>query len=152
VRKALLSIGVGLLPGIPGTYGSAVTAGVALLLHARAAVPLWLSAVVAVGFGVLVTLALAAPREGEDGDPSWVVTDEVAGQGIALLGAAGATRGVALPVAVSFVLFRILDVVKPGPVGRLERLPGAVGVLADDLAAGALAAAGTFGTVALLGL
>jgi phosphatidylglycerophosphatase A len=152
VRKALLSIGVGLLPGVPGTYGSAVTAGVALLLHARGVAPLWLSGVVAAAFGILVTLALGSPRGNEGGDPSWVVTDEVAGQGLALLGAAAAARGILLPVAISFFLFRALDIAKPGPVGWLERLPGAVGVLADDLAAGAIAAGGTLGAVVLLGL
>jgi phosphatidylglycerophosphatase A len=42
-------------------------------------------------------------------------------------------------MAVAFVLFRVLDVVKPWPIRRLERLPGGWGIVADDLAA-ALAA------------
>jgi phosphatidylglycerophosphatase A len=99
-----------------------------------------------------VTLAFAPPSEdGEHADPSWVVTDEVAGQGLAVLGAATAASPLGA-VALSFFLFRGLDIVKPGPIGALERLPGAVGVLADDLAAGAVAGALTFAAVVALGL
>jgi phosphatidylglycerophosphatase A len=38
------------------------------------------------------------------------------------------------------VLFRIFDIWKPPPVRRLERLPGGLGVMADDLLAGVYAA------------
>jgi len=44
-------------------------------------------------------------------------------------------------VLLAFLLFRILDVWKPGPIGWLERLPGGFGIMADDLLGGALAAA-----------
>jgi phosphatidylglycerophosphatase A len=37
------------------------------------------------------------------------------------------------------VLFRIFDSVKPYPAGRLERLPGGLGIMADDVMAGAYA-------------
>ena len=40
----------------------------------------------------------------------------------------------------AFAAFRLFDVTKPGPVGWAERLPGAVGVMADDVLAGGLAA------------
>ena len=43
-------------------------------------------------------------------------------------------------VAAGFFLFRALDVIKPYPIGKLERLRGAWGVLADDLGAGLIAA------------
>jgi phosphatidylglycerophosphatase A len=36
----------------------------------------------------------------------------------------------------AFVLFRAADIVKPFPVRSLERLPGGIGIMADDLAAG----------------
>ena len=39
-------------------------------------------------------------------------------------------------MAMAFVAFRILDVVKPFPIRRLERLPGGLGIMADDLLAG----------------
>jgi phosphatidylglycerophosphatase A len=39
-------------------------------------------------------------------------------------------------VAGAFVLFRAMDVLKPFPAGRLERLAGGWGIVADDLVAG----------------
>jgi phosphatidylglycerophosphatase A len=75
-------------------------------------------------------------------DPGAFVLDEVAGMLLALL---PLLPGPLSPygVALAFVLFRALDIAKPWPIARLERLPGGVGIMADDLAAGLLAAAGT---------
>jgi phosphatidylglycerophosphatase A len=143
VRRLVLSFfGIGLVPGLPGTYGSAATAGLCWLAAERG-VPLWVAAVAAVVVGTLATwLAATASETGPDGDPGWVVTDEVAGQGLAVLGAVRASSTLAA-IGVSFVLFRVLDMWKPGPIRRLERLPGATGVLADDLLAGAVAGLAT---------
>ena len=61
-------------------------------------------------------------------DPRQVVIDEVMGMLITLylnpVGRAGA--------AGAFLLFRLADIVKPFPANRLERLPGGIGVMADD--------------------
>jgi phosphatidylglycerophosphatase A len=70
-------------------------------------------------------------------DPAQIVIDEMAGMWIAAL---------ALPpslyeVTVVFFLFRLMDVVKPAPIPRLERLGGGLGIVADDVAAGLLARA-----------
>jgi phosphatidylglycerophosphatase A len=43
--------------------------------------------------------------------------------------------------AAAFLLYRLMDVVKPSPISRLEGLPGGFGIVADDLAAGLLARA-----------
>jgi len=103
--------------------------------------------------GSAVTLAYSARAVRPDGrgDPGWVVSDEVAGQALASLPPLlmplgllpGPTSGAALLAwhGAAFGLFRLFDITKPGIVGHLERRPGAVGVLADDLGAGALAAA-----------
>jgi phosphatidylglycerophosphatase A len=45
----------------------------------------------------------------------------------------------------AFVMFRLLDITKPGPVGWADRQPGAFGIMADDVIAGVLAAAILFG-------
>ena len=45
------------------------------------------------------------------------------------------------PMLSAFLLFRVLDVWKPGPIGALERLPRGWGIMADDLLAGAVAGA-----------
>ena len=68
-------------------------------------------------------------------DPSEVVIDEVAGMWIALLGAP-----ISGPHLLSaFLLFRLFDIWKPGPSDRLQNLPGGWGIMADDVAAGAVA-------------
>jgi phosphatidylglycerophosphatase A len=36
----------------------------------------------------------------------------------------------------SFALFRLFDIAKPYPIGRLETLPGSSGIMADDMLAG----------------
>ncbi len=43
--------------------------------------------------------------------------------------------------AVAFAVFRLLDIWKPGPIGAIDRWPGAVGVMGDDVAAGCAGAA-----------
>jgi len=65
-------------------------------------------------------------------DPGAIVVDEVAGMALAVL-------TVPLTPAVliaGFVLFRVFDIVKPYPANALQRLPGGVGVMIDDLVAG----------------
>ena len=70
-------------------------------------------------------------------DASEVVIDELAGQWIALLVVPPDWRW----WLAAFVLFRLFDIVKPGPVRMAERLPGGLGVMADDVVAGVLASA-----------
>ena len=70
-------------------------------------------------------------------DPSQVVIDEVAGQMIAF---------VAVPlnwhnVLAALILFRALDITKPFPIRRLERLPEGTGIMLDDVGAGLYALA-----------
>jgi phosphatidylglycerophosphatase A len=121
--------GTGYFPRAPGTWGSLAAAVVGALLLAIGG--RWL---LAVGF-VLATLAgfWAVPRAAGDADPGWVVIDEVAGMWLAMLPLG---RVEPLGVLVAFALFRLLDITKPGPIGRLDRIPGRVGVMGDDLAAG----------------
>lgn len=75
-------------------------------------------------------------------DPGPVVLDEVAGMWLALVAARMAVGGSLswTAIIILFVGFRFFDILKPWPVSRLERLPGGAGIVADDLAAGLLAA------------
>jgi len=143
VRSALLSVfWIGRIPGPAGTYASLATAVALYVLHGAAVGPASIGVLVAIAFGVVATLALAGGVVGADGhgDPRWVVSDEVAGQGLAIAIGGAVSRGDgAIAVALAFALFRLFDVAKPGPVGAAERLPGGLGVLADDLVAGAIA-------------
>ena len=126
--------GVGLWPVAPGTAGSVVAVLVGALLMQG---PAWLlplcAAIAAVAGYVAIPHAVTDPRS----NPGWVVIDEVAGQWIALLGLAG----VSLPgLVAAFVIFRILDIWKPGPVGWADRQTAAFGIMTDDILAGSATA------------
>jgi len=75
-------------------------------------------------------------------DPPECVIDEAAGQWFALVPVAyiGHIR-TAFALVLAFALFRFFDIVKPWPISRLERLPGGLGVMADDVLAGLVAGA-----------
>ena len=73
-------------------------------------------------------------RDGRIQDPPEVVIDEVAGQSLTL---AFAPMPLGLPwIAAGFVAFRLFDIWKPWPVSLAERrLPGGLGIMADDIVA-----------------
>ena len=129
---------VGRIPQAPGTWGSAA----ALLLAPWIFLPLPLWARLLALAGILVLGTWAATRaETVLGatDPGCVVIDEVLGQWTALLPFAAPSLWT---LFAAFVLFRALDIAKPWPIRLVERsLPKGLGVMADDLLAGALAGA-----------
>jgi phosphatidylglycerophosphatase A len=136
--------GVGFLRPASGTWGSLATLPVAWLVARAAGAPgLFLMAALATGAGIPAAGRFAALRR--RGDPSQVVIDEVAGQTVTLCVVAFALarlHPIALPLSstfTAFFLFRLFDVWKPGPVRRLEALPGGLGIVADDLLAGLFA-------------
>lgn len=136
--------GLGLLrpaPGTWGTLGAAMVAYPVILLTPAPWVPLVFAGLALVASGAGIAACPAAIRHWKCEDPSQVVIDEVAGLWVALaVIPAGIT--VANPIAVlivSFLMFRVFDIIKPWPVSALERLPCGWGIMADDLAAGVLA-------------
>ena len=126
-------LGSGYAPFAPGTAGSAVGL---LLFWPLAGLP---PAQLLEATAVLVVLGILAgdhvARAVGKKDPGLVVVDEVAGQWVSLL-FLPFTLGTALA---AFFLFRLMDVIKPWPARDLERLPGGVGIMADDLMAGVYA-------------
>ena len=70
-------------------------------------------------------------------DPGYIVIDEWAGMLIALYPVPHSQPGAIL---CAFILFRLFDILKPGPVAWAERLPGEWGIVADDIVGGLLAA------------
>ena len=118
---------LGYFPVAPGTVGSAAGLVVYLLVWWTQAPAVEVGLIVLV-FAVGVWAGTTSERSFGGIDPGPVVIDEVLGMLITLafipVGVAGALAG--------FVLFRMFDVVKPFPAGRLERLHGGLGVMADD--------------------
>lgn len=125
--------GIGYAPIAPGTVASAVALAVGAVLFYISPWLLLAAAVIATIGGVW---AISAARI--DDDPGWVTIDEFAGQWIALLGLPTLSP---MGLLAAFVLFRVLDITKPGPVGWADRRHDAIGVMADDVIAGILAAA-----------
>ena len=118
---------LGYVPIAPGTFGSA--AGLVVF----AAVRWWGSpslelALIVFLLAIGVWSADVAERHLGSVDPGPVVLDEVAGMLITLALIPVTVTG----AIVGFLLFRVLDVIKPWPANRFEALPGGLGVMADD--------------------
>ena len=128
--------GSGLGPIAPATWGTAATLAIywALRFDGDSA---WFFIVTA---AVIVIGTAAAERvsTSDDDDPKRVVIDEWAG---ALVTVAFLDNSFWWLFA-GFWVFRVLDIVKPWPVRRLEQLHGGIGIMADDIAAGIIGAIG----------
>ena len=147
-RLVATCFGVGLLRPAPGTWGSAVAVLLGLVIFRYGSFPaLALATVLATVAGFWACQRELAERPGAD--PQEFVIDEVAGQWLALLFPAFAFwwRGFDgwMPSPgwlAAFVLFRLLDIWKPGPVGWADRRHDPAGVMLDDLIAGVFAGIG----------
>ena len=126
--------GIGRAPYAPGTVASLAAlpfAWVLAMVDGRAA--LLFAAIFATAIGGWASEHYV--REKGDKDPSDCVIDELAGQWIAC---AFAPRSL-LGFGAAFVFFRALDIAKPWPLSAAEKLPGGLGVMADDVIAGIIA-------------
>jgi phosphatidylglycerophosphatase A len=131
------ALGAGYAPRAPGTCGTAVAVPLAWAL---ASLSIWQFGLVAVGVTLLgVACAQRADRAWGTEDNQRIVIDEVAGYLFTVL---PVDRSGWAPLAVGFVIFRALDILKPPPIRWLdEHLPGGWGVVLDDVAAGVMGAA-----------
>ncbi len=119
--------GSGRMYPAPGTWGSLAAWVIGFVMDKP-------TLVVAFAIVTLAGLWAAARFEKESGshDNGMVVIDEWAGLWLAMLFAQFWDQAV-----LAFVLFRVFDIWKPGPIGWLDKnVTGAAGVMADDLAAG----------------
>jgi phosphatidylglycerophosphatase A len=133
---AIATWGVGYLPLMPGTFGSLVGIGVFLLLKWW---PIQILATVLIMF-TGIWAGSRTERILRLKDPGRVVVDVVAGQMIALLPLSIFAVSSKAWIIVSFILFRLFDIFKPYPARRLEALPSGLGIMMDDVLAGAYAA------------
>lgn len=134
--------GSGLLKPAPGTWGSLAGLGIGyLMIAAGASAGLFVAAIVTVS--LVGTLAInSIERQCGVHDAPEIVIDEVAGVWIALLPAYHIGPSSLLFVA-AFVLFRFFDILKPWPIGWLDKkISGGFGVMVDDIVAGVFAIIG----------
>ncbi len=126
----------GFLPNAPGTWGSFF-----------ALIPIYFIGVFAPWYGIIafticcsfLTVWVSEACEKEwGGDPSPLVMDEFAGQGMAFIGISLAEPviNIYLLLVLGFLFFRFFDISKPLGVDKLQALPGGWGILVDDLLAG----------------
>jgi phosphatidylglycerophosphatase A len=136
--------GLGYSRYAPGTLGSLGALPLYFILQFTGAGVYALVTLGLTGLGFVAAERVA--RHEQNQDPGLVVIDEVAGTLIAL----GLVRGGPLwLLALAFLLFRLLDITKPWPIHRLEHVPPAgVGIMLDDLLAGVLAGALSWGVAA----
>jgi phosphatidylglycerophosphatase A len=128
--------GLGRVRPAPGTVASLASTVIALgIAELGGRLPVLLIGIFAMAVGGWA--AEHYVRENGVSDPSECVIDEVAGQ---FLACAFAPRTI-LGFALAFLLFRVLDIFKPWPIYLAERLPGGLGIVADDAVAGVLSGA-----------
>jgi phosphatidylglycerophosphatase A len=140
------SLGLGYLPKAPGTWGSLagiLIYGLTLSYFPSPAASRTLGVTAASALALAVAGVWAADRSANFAarkDPQIVVIDEVSGQHL--------TYALALAplnwkyLLLGFILFRAFDIWKPFPARQSESLPGGLGIMADDWAAGLYAALG----------
>lgn len=126
--------GAGLSPLAPGTAGT--LAAIPLYLVLQDLSPLGYLLVLAVFFLIGLWACDKTAHELGGGDPGAIVWDEILGYLV--------TMALAPPgwiwILLGFVLFRLIDILKPWPIGKLDqRVKGGIGILLDDIAAGVMA-------------
>ena len=119
---------VGYLPLAPGTWASVLTC---LILYFISS---FNHPVIIILLAVPAVFAIERAR-GEEADPGYIVIDEMIGM---LVATAGHNLTI-LNIVKAFILFRAFDILKPYPIRKVERLPGAYGIIADDILAGVFA-------------
>jgi phosphatidylglycerophosphatase A len=118
---------VGYAPFAPGTFGSAAGLAVFALVRGSGSAAVEIATIVVL-FAIGVWSGTEAEHHFGGTDPGPIVLDEVVGMLITLALIPVTITG----AIVGFFIFRALDVFKPWPSGRFERLPGGLGVMADD--------------------
>ncbi len=135
--------GVGYFPVFPGTIASLVTAAIVYVVGSNVDIKLIWDIEI---FFVLLLIGLLSGydlvKHKDIKDPKWFVMDEVAGMWLSMI---------ALPkdnvwlVLIAFAMFRVFDITKPWLIRKAEKLPGATGIMLDDVLAAVPAWLITFG-------
>lgn len=126
--------GSGLSPKAPGTAGTLLAIPIYLML-ANLDLSIYLAFVIAASISGIWICNQASQRLGVH-DHGGIVWDEMVGFWITMAGIPASLFSVSL----GFLLFRLFDIVKPWPIGPIDRqVGGGLGIMLDDIAAGAMA-------------
>ena len=131
-----VGFGSGLAPKAPGTAGTVLAVPLYLLMQPLPLVTYLLITTCLFIAGIWIC-TYAAEKLGEHDHPS-IVIDEIVGYLITMIAAPAGW----LPVLAGFVLFRLLDALKPWPISWFDRnVNGGLGIMLDDVIAGIIAMA-----------
>ena len=124
---------IGKLPLAPGTFGSLVALVCWFYIKPSLSDPLFLLITGGIFFlGIACSEIIVS--NGNVKDPQYIVIDEWVGMWISLyLVEHSILWGLA-----AFFCFRFFDIFKPGPIGEMDKMDGAIGVMMDDVVAGIL--------------
>ncbi len=138
--------GCGLIRPAPGTWGTLGAIPPALIIAALGGLPALIAGTLFITLAGYYAAGIFEKRAGKH-DSSTIVIDEAAGIWLTFC-IAGTSSYVLAP---AFLLFRLFDILKPGPIGWADKkLPGALGVMVDDLLAGIFAGALIWGAEILV--
>lgn len=120
---------MGYLPKAPGTFGSLL--GILIYLRLREFRIVYITVV-----ALLFVIGFLISKKAEDifgqKDSPKIVIDEIAALCFVYL----FIKPTLLIILLGFVLFRIFDILKPFPIKRVQKMPGSLGIMLDDIAAG----------------
>ena len=126
-------LGIGYFPLFPGTVASLVTAALAYLLALNMKIVWLLDVEIFLGLMLLgLIFGTDLVRHQEIKDPKWFVMDEAAGMWLSMMLLPKDNMWVVL---IAFVMFRVFDIWKPWLIRKVEKIPGATGIMLDDVAA-----------------
>lgn len=120
---------VGFLPWCPGTLGSLWGAFIFWFIRKETLFIQIGLVILVISLGVLVSHMVSKMTNQKD--PEFVVIDEVAGMWFSVLG-----KSSFLEYLLAFIIFRVIDILKPFPLRKIERLKGGIGIMTDDVLAG----------------
>jgi phosphatidylglycerophosphatase A len=123
--------GIGLLPLMPGSWGSLAALPCAWAIRSLGGIGA-LAAAAALAFVLGWWASGQVARASGQHDPGSIVIDEVAAQWLVLLAAPLDWRA----YTAAFLLFRTFDIAKPWPIRPIERrVAGGLGIMLDDIVA-----------------
>jgi phosphatidylglycerophosphatase A len=129
-------LGLGLVTPAPGTFAGLWGLGLAAAVALLSPIGAQIGVIVLLLLGAVLICDIAARAMGSSGDPGAIVLDEIVVLPIVFLAGPPMSWTV---LFTGYVLFRICDIWKPGLVRVAERLPGGLGIVADDAVAAVLA-------------
>lgn len=128
--------GSGLMSPAPGTWGTLAAMPFAMIMSIFGS-PLILIIAACIVYLIGIKSVQIIEEQTKSHDSGYIVIDEVVGLWIAFV----AAEANAIHFVAAFLLFRFFDILKPFPIGWLDRnLEGARGVMLDDVVAGIYAA------------